>query len=241
MRENTAATAGAADSSGGPPIIPPNEHERLSALDRYEILDTPADGAFDRITRLASMILDVPIAIVSLVDHDRIWFKSKHGLEVEEIGRDPGLCASAILQDETWIIGDARTDPRTLANPLVAGEFGLQFYAGSPLRTSDGYNLGTLCVIDKEPRELEPEQVRVLEDLAALVVDELELRLAARRHARRATEINDDVVQALAIAKMRLEIGDARQAEAALDQALGASKRILSELVEDVPSFQRTS
>jgi len=205
------------------------------------VLDTPADGAFDRITRLASAMLDMPIAIVSLVDHDRIWFKSSQGLDgVEQIGRDPGLCASAILADEPWIVPDARVDPRALANPLVAGEFGLQFYAGSPLRTHDGYNLGTLCVIDKEPRELTELQIGVLEDLAALVVDELELRLAARQQAQRATELNDDVVQALVIAKMRFELGDTGPGLQGLDDALASSKRILAELVEDAPTLRRS-
>jgi GAF domain-containing protein len=224
----------------GPLIIPPNEQERLAAVRRYDVLDTPADGAFDRITRLASLVLEMPIAIVSLVDHDRIWFKSTHGLDgVEQIDREPGLCASAILSDEAWIIEDARIDPRALANPLVAGEFGLRFYAGSALRTHDGYNLGTLCVIDKEPRELTEEQVRVLDDLAALVIDELELRLAARQQARRATELNDDVVQALAIAKLHLQLGEPEPALEALDQALASSKRILAELVEDAPTLRR--
>lgn len=223
-------------------LLPPNEEARLAAVRRYEVLDTPADGAFDRITRLASVMLEMPIAIVSLVDHDRIWFKSAEGLDgVEQIDREPGLCASAILSDEPWVIDDAKTDPRTLANPLVAGEFGLRFYAGCALRTHDGFNLGTLCVIDKEPRELTEEQVRVLEDLAAIVVHELELRLAARRQARRATELNDDVVQALTIAKGRFQIGDDDGALGSLEQALTASKRILGELVEDIPTLRRTS
>lgn len=221
-------------------LIPPNEEERLEAVRRYAVLDTPSDGAFDRITRVASIVLDMPIAIVSLVDHDRIWFKSAHGLEgVDQIDREPGLCASAILADDTWVIEDARVDPRALANPLVAGEFGLRFYAGSRLRTHDGYNLGTLRVIDREPRTLTEEQLLVLDDLAALVVDELELRLSARLHARRATELNDDVVQALVVSKMSFQLGDADAGMASLGQALAASKRILAELVEDSPSVLR--
>jgi len=221
-------------------LIPANESERLEALRRFDVLDTPRDGAFDRITRLASEMLEMPISIVSLVDYDRIWFKSTYGLDgVDEIERVPGLCASAILGEEIWVIKDAQVDPRSLANPLVAGEFGLRFYAGSPLRTHDGYNLGTLCVIDKRPRELTEQQARVLDDLAALVVDELELRLAARRQARRATELNDDVVQALAVAKLHLQLDDTESAISALDQALDSSKRILAELVEDAPSLRR--
>ena len=221
--------------------IPENEEERLEAVRRYDVLDTPRDGAFDRITRLASAIFETPIAIVSLVDHDRIWFKSAQGLDgVEQIDREPGLCASAILSDEVHVINDASIDPRTLSNPLVSGELGLRFYAGAPLHTHDGYNLGTLCVIDKEPRELTPEQVQMLDDLAALVIDELELRLAARQQARQATELNDDVVQALAIAKMRMQIGDNETALESVDQALKSAKRILAELAEDSPTLRRT-
>lgn len=162
-------------------IVPANEQDRLAAVRRYDILDTPPDGAFDRVTAVASRLFDVPIAIVSIVDSDRIWFKSHHGIEVEEIGRDPGLCASAILSDQPWLVSDAKVDPRTLANPLVAGDFGLRFYAGVPLRTHDGFNLGTLCVIDKEPRDVSEVEVANLADLAAVVMDEIELRLSARR------------------------------------------------------------
>lgn len=170
-------------------IIPDNEPQRLAAVRRYDILDTPPDGAFDRITAIAARLFDVPISIVSVVDEDRIWFKSHHGLDVEQIGRDPGLCASAILGPDPWLVADAATDPRTLANPLVAGAFGLRFYAGIPLRTHDGYNLGTLCVIDREPREATGEQMATLQDLAAVVMDELELRLSARRTLHLETEL----------------------------------------------------
>ncbi|MBB3713791.1 two-component sensor histidine kinase [Limimaricola variabilis] len=153
------------------------ESARLSAVRRYAVLDTPPDGAFDRIAKLASRLLGTPIAIISIVDEDRIWFKSHAGLEgVNEIARDPGLCASAILQEGPWILRDASVEPVALANPLVAGEFGLRFYAGVPLRTHDGHGLGTLCVIDKEPRDITPEQTAILQDLATVVMDELELR-----------------------------------------------------------------
>jgi two-component sensor histidine kinase len=154
---------------------------RLSAVRRYDVLDTPPDGAFDRVTELAADLFAVPVSIISVVDHDRIWFKSHHGVDVREIGRDPGLCASAILQNEAWLVEDARSDPRTLANPLVAGAFGLRFYLGVPLRTHDGFNLGTLCVIDREPRTVDQRQIDQLSRLASLVMDQLELRLSARR------------------------------------------------------------
>ncbi len=162
-------------------MIPNNEPERLAAVRRYNILDTPPDGAFDRITALAARSFNVPISIVSIVDHDRIWFKSHHGLDVQQIGREPGLCASAILENEVYSVLDAKVDPRTLANPLVAGEFGLQFYAAAPLLTRDGFRLGTLCVIDYEPREVTEAEKQTLRDLAAIVIDELDLRLAAQR------------------------------------------------------------
>ena len=161
-----------------------NEAARMNEVHRLEILDTPADGAFDRIAALAARIFGVPIAIVSIVDHDRIWFKSHHGLELEQIPRDPGLCASAIMSDTPRVVEDARSDPRALANPLVAGEFGLQFYAGVPLKTRDGYNLGTLCVLDFEPRAVTAAEITTLEDLASVIMNELELRLETRRSAR---------------------------------------------------------
>ena len=169
-------------------VIPENDAERLAAVSRYGILDTPSDGAFDRITALAARIFDVPIAIVSVVDHDRIWFKSHHGLEISQIDRAPGLCASAILQDEPWIINDAPHDPRALANPLVAGDFGLKFYAGVPLALAGGHNMGTLCILDFEPRDLSAEETSSLQDLADMVTSELELRLASREEHDAATE-----------------------------------------------------
>jgi PAS domain S-box-containing protein len=167
------------------------EESRLAALHRYDILDTPPDGAFDRITSLAARLFDVPIAIISVVDVDRIWFKSHHGIDVDQIERAPGLCASAILEAGPTVLTDAARDPRSLANPLVAGEFGLRFYAGVPLATSDGHNLGTLCVIDREPRQVSQEELATLTDLAKLVMDQMELRLAARRAAGQSSEAAD--------------------------------------------------
>ena len=165
-----------------------HESRRMAAVRRYDILDTPPDGAFDRIAAIAADLLDVPIAIISIVDQDRIWFKARHGLDVNEVGRDPGLCASAILSPEPWVVTDALADPRALANPLVAGEMGLRFYAGAPLATHDGHNLGTLCVIDQKPRQITERQTRALTLLASVVMDELELRLSARKSVDDAEE-----------------------------------------------------
>jgi GAF domain-containing protein len=125
-----------------------NEQQRLDAVRRYQILDTPPDGAFDRITAIASRLLAVPIAMVSIVDEDRIWLKSHHGFDLQQIPREPGLCASCVMQHDPWIVPDARQGTRALANSLVSGPVGLQFYLGIPLRTADGFNLGTLCVLD---------------------------------------------------------------------------------------------
>lgn len=229
------------------------EQERLAAVRRYAVLDTPPDGAFDRVTRLAARLLDMPIAIVSIVDHDRIWFKSRYGIDVDQITRDPGLCASAILDDVPWVVEDARRDPRTLANPLVAGQFGLQFYAGAPLHTHDGYNLGTVCVIDREPRAFGEADRQLLADLAAIVVDELELRLAARdveasaaaqarllaEQQRQAVQLNDDVVQSLALAQMLSEMGRPADAARHVESALEAAKQILTDMAVDAPSLRR--
>ena len=165
------------------------EGERLAALYNYDILDTPPDGAFDRVTALAAHYFDVPVALVSLVDEDRIWFKSKHGLDAAEIPRSPGLCASVILSDGAYIVKNALEDPRTLANPLVAGELGVRFYAAAPLMTHDGFRLGTMNVIDFVPREFDIEDQRMLQQFAGLVMDQMEVRLSARKAIASLTQI----------------------------------------------------
>jgi two-component sensor histidine kinase len=208
-------------------IIPENEADRMAAVRRYEILDTPPDGSFDRVTALAARRFGAPIAIISIVDHDRIWFKSHHGVDVQQIGRDPGLCASAILSSEAHVLVDASTDVRSLANPLVAGDFGLRFYAGVPLQTADGFNLGTLCVIDKTPRPVDQAQIDDLKDLASLVVDQLELRLAARQAVGKAElmarEIDHRVTNSLqfvsGLLTMQSRTADAADASVQLQEA----------------------
>lgn len=224
-------------------FIPRAEPERLAAIRRYAILDTPADGAFDRLTSLAARLFEVPISIISIVDQDRIWFKSHHGIDAEQIDRESGLCASAILQHEPWLVSDAKIDPRTLANPLVCGELGLRFYAGIPLRTSDGYNLGTFNIIDVEPRELTADEIEVLKDLATLVVNELELRLASRSLAssvldnrQHALELNDDVMQHLAAARLALGLNDPARTGALIDKAFVGVQQVVSDLLQNVPT-----
>ncbi len=164
--------------------LPENETARLEALYRYAILDTPSNGSFDQLTKIAASFFNVPIAIISLVDTDRIWFKSHFGVDAKQVDRVPGLCSSAILQDDVYIVESALDDARTLANPLVTGQPGLRFYAAAPLKTSDGFNLGTLCIADKKPRYFTEEQHAMLPRLAQIVMEEMELRLESRRLLR---------------------------------------------------------
>ncbi len=165
--------------------LPPNEAQRLAELRRYAVLDTPPEKAFDDITTLAARVFKVPISTVTLIDEDRQWFKSCFGLETREVGRNVAFCAHAILHDEVMIVPDARADARFAENPLVTGAPHIRFYAGAPLRTRNGLNLGTLCIIDTTPRELSEANAATLEGLAALVVAEINLRyeIGERRRA----------------------------------------------------------
>lgn len=155
---------------------PNREAARLEALRQYHILDTPPEQAYDDFTTLASFICEVPIALISLVDADRQWFKSKVGLEVDETARDISFCGHTILSNETLVVSDALRDVRFMHNPLVTADPRIRFYAGAPLMTPEGHALGSLCVIDRRPRELSEVQITALEALARQVVAQLELR-----------------------------------------------------------------
>ncbi len=152
---------------------PPGERERLAALRRLAVLDTEPDERFDRLARLAAGLLGAPISLVSLVDHDRQWFKSRVGLGVEETSRDESFCAHVILGQDAMVVPDALEDDRFAHNPLVVGPPHVRFYAGCPLTLPDGNTLGTLCVLDTRPRQLSAEQRGLLRDLADLVEEEL--------------------------------------------------------------------
>jgi phosphoribosyl 1,2-cyclic phosphodiesterase/GAF domain-containing protein len=154
-------------------VAPADEERRLASLQRMKILDTPPEAGFDRVTRLARRLFRVPIALVSLVDQDRQWFKSRQGLAATQTPRDVSFCAHAILADEPLVVPDARLDPRFADNPLVTGDPHIRFYAGQPLRAPDGSRIGTLCIIDRRPRRMEAGEREALRDLSALVEAEL--------------------------------------------------------------------
>lgn len=157
------------------PSHPKNEASRVRALKSLGILDTPPEERFDRLTRIANRLFGVPIALVSIVDENRQWFKSSFGLAVKETHRDISFCGHAILGDEIFIVNDTSKDDRFVDNPLVLNYPNIRFYAGCPLNSQDGSKLGTICIIDNIPRKLSAEDRVILKDLAALVQREIEL------------------------------------------------------------------
>jgi GAF domain-containing protein len=159
-----------------PVTKPVNEAARLAALERYAILDTDPEQSFDDLTLLASFIFKTPIAMISLIDGDRQWFKSRVGLAVSETPREVAFCSTAILQSEILVVPDALEDERFRDNPFVVADPHIRFYAGAPLINEDGYALGTICVVDQTPRELTPEQRDALKALSRLVLAQMEFR-----------------------------------------------------------------
>lgn len=177
--------------------VPSNEGERLEALRRYEVLDTSREERFDRLTRLAASRLEVPISLISFIDASRQWAKSAVGLDSFETPRENAFCAHTILGDGPLIVEDALEDERFRDNPLVSGPPNIRFYAGIPLTTERGQALGTLCAIDHDPRRLSGDEQQFLRDIAAVVVDEMEL-LRTRRELEKQTAGLGTFVQALA-------------------------------------------
>ncbi len=154
------------------PPTPVDELLRLETLRRLKILDTDPEERFDRVTRLAKQIFGTPIALVSLVDADRQWFKSRQGLDAKETPRDISFCGHAILEDKVMVVEDTHSDERFADNPLVESDPGIRFYAGYPLNAPDGSKVGTLCVIDREPRQMTTEERALLAELGAMVEEE---------------------------------------------------------------------
>jgi GAF domain-containing protein len=191
-----------------------NETKRLKVLWQYDVLDTVPEEVFDDLTELAARICEAPMALISLVDEDRQWFKSKVGVTMNETSRDVSFCAHAIRQEGLFVVPDAAKDPRFANNPLVTSDPKIRFYAGAPLITPDGHALGSLCVIDKVPRELRLDQQQALLILARHVMTQLELR----RHARELAEVRQ------AREEVKDELAEARAEAAQLKRELARLK-----------------
>lgn len=200
--------------------IPKNEIRRLKVLWQYEVLDTVPEEVFDDLTNLAAYICEAPIALISLVDEDRQWFKARTGVTLKETAREISFCTHAIVKEGVFVVPDATKDARFKNNPLVTGPQKIRFYAGAPLITPDGHALGTLCVLDKNPRTLRPQQQQALSVLARHVVSQLELR----RHARELQQVSvNRREQASALARAKAEIVRLRKELARLEQAKSAA------------------
>jgi GAF domain-containing protein len=160
----------------GAPMMSTNDAARVDALQKYAILDSEPEQAFDDLTLLASYVCKTPMALISLVDEDRQWFKAKVGISATETSRDIAFCSTAIQQQDVFVVPDALQDERFRTNPLVISEPNIRFYAGAPLINEDGYALGTLCVIDRTPRNLAADQEAALKALSRLVLMQMEFR-----------------------------------------------------------------
>lgn len=186
------------------PPLPENERERIESLHRLNLLDSPPEERFDRITRIASKTLDVEYAAISLIDEDRQWFKSCQGLNRNETSRDVAFCSHAILEDTPTVVPDAREDERFTDNPLVTGEPHIRFYASITLRSPEGHKIGTLCVFDPEPGNLEPTELDLLEDLAGIAESELQLNKLSEVQAELIQELESAERQAATDSLTRL-------------------------------------
>ncbi|MEQ9638382.1 MAG: histidine kinase dimerization/phosphoacceptor domain -containing protein [Alphaproteobacteria bacterium] len=208
---------------------PADQAARLAALHRLGILDTPREPAFDDIVELASQVCETPIAVVNLIDESRQWFKAEIGLGVRETPLETSICAHVILQPGLTVIEDTRDDPRFQDNPLCIGEPGLRFYAGALLETEDGHRIGTLCVLDHQPRQLSAAQARALTILANQVMAQLRLRQSLESAEQLLQEINHRVKNSLGLIASILSMqGRGMEEEAARLQLTAARDRVMA-------------
>jgi GAF domain-containing protein len=203
--------------------LPSNEARRLKVLWQYEVLDTVPEEVFDDLTELAARICEAPIALISLVDESRQWFKAKVGVSATETSRDISFCAYAITQPGVFIVADTLKDKRFAQNPMVLSGPKIRFYAGAPLITPDGYAMGTLCVIDMKPRVLRPDQKEALTVLARHIVSQLELR---RRTKDLSIARQAEKSQKAEIAKLRGELEKARRKIQRLERKSSPGARV---------------
>ena len=228
------------------PAIPSNEAERLAALHSFQILDTEADASLDALTRLAAAILEVPIALVSLIDTDRQWFKSRYGLDIPQTPRDVSFCGHAVVAEAPLVVNDALVDGRFVDNPLVTGQPKVRFYAGMPLTTEDGFVLGTLCAIDHVAKEPTRKQLELLELLAGQVVDQLEAhrkrrqlaqeRAVAVENAKRLEMLFDSIEDGVVV---QAADGSVIEANLAAERILGLTKAQISGQAPYDPNWKR--
>lgn len=206
--------------------LPDNEDQRLAALQAYQVLDTVAEEEFDDLVKLASQICGVPISLVSLIDTSRQWFKARTGLDAPETSREVAFCAHAILQDDIFEVPDAAADERFADNPLVTGHPDIRFYAGMPLTTPDGFNIGTLCVIDTVPRQLTDQQRFALKTLGRQVISQMELRIKLQN-------VQESYEQMAAQEEeLRQNMEELMAMQEALEQKNDALQKVLTELQE---------
>ena len=220
--------------------LPSDEEQRLAALYDYEILDTLPEQVFDDLTQLAAQICEVPISVVSLVDANRQWFKSKVGLDADQTPRDVAFCAHAIHDRELLVVKDAREDERFADNPLVTGAPDIRFYAGAPLVEPGGHKLGTICVIDRVPRDLAPDQLEALSALSRQVVSQLELRkkLSEQRELTTRLQVARTEAEQANRTKSRFLAHMSHELRTPLNAIIGFSKILRKTLPETVGNKQ---
>lgn len=229
------------------PPLPSNEAQRLAVLREYDLLDTPPEAALDELAELAACICEAPVALISLIDEERQWFKSRVRFEPAETARDISFCGYTILERELFIVPDARLDPRFCDNPLVTGETGIRFYAGAPLFTPGGHALGTLCVIDHEPREIHPDHQQALRILSRQVMAQFELRrrtreiaLIQQQHEQMAATRRQEASDAERVQLDRARLANAELTGRRLLETAEQSRRALLSILEDQKQIEET-